>query len=274
MRMDLAGEKFQVEAGYEVELPPGDHLIVVAGAHMGEPAYDFDGPNLAAKKSEIFEFKHYRRSGSKFWTSRAGISFYFVLPKSQIELVAEKGYSYVPVLIQGRKCHLNVSGGGGSGGWTDYVRRVAHIGCGWSLSALRQLAAIAVSPGECRREGVTLEIEPLADDQRRGFVDAPPRPPCGTDCKPEPSGPARSLGLHGQPGTICRRNPAAAKAVFHLLKRFLARTSSVRGHRLAQDGRNQRRHGPRAALPQPHRSRSGAGGRVTRHRHRTHCLSL
>ncbi len=171
MRMDLAGEKFQVEAGYEVEIPLGDHLIVVAGAHMGEPAYDFDGPTLAAKKSELFEFKHYRRSGSKFWTSRAGISFYFVLPKSQIELVAEKGYSYVPVLIQGRKCHLNVSGGGGSGGWTDYVRRVAHIGCGWSLSALRQLAAIAVSPDECRNEGVTLEIEPLANDQRRGFVE-------------------------------------------------------------------------------------------------------
>ena len=95
MRMDLAGERFRVEADYDVELPPGNHLIVVAGAQMGTPAYDFDSPNLAAKKSEIFEFKHYRRSGSKFWTSRAGISLYFVLPKGQIELAAEKGYSYV-----------------------------------------------------------------------------------------------------------------------------------------------------------------------------------
>ncbi len=34
MRMDLAGERFQVEEGYEVRLPPGDHLIVVAGARI------------------------------------------------------------------------------------------------------------------------------------------------------------------------------------------------------------------------------------------------
>jgi hypothetical protein len=34
MRVDLAGERFQPEEGYQVELPPGDHLIVVAGAHV------------------------------------------------------------------------------------------------------------------------------------------------------------------------------------------------------------------------------------------------
>ena len=132
MRMDLAGERFQVEKGYEVWLPPGDHLIVVAGAHLGEPGYDFDHPNIAAKKSELFEFKHYRKGGSKFWTSKAGISFYFVIPKAQIELLPEKGYSYVPVLIHGRKCHLNVSGGTGNSGWTDCVRQGVDIGCGWT----------------------------------------------------------------------------------------------------------------------------------------------
>jgi hypothetical protein len=57
MRMDLAGERFQVEDRYQVELPPGNHLIVVAGAHLGEPAYNFDHPNIAAKKSRLFEFK-------------------------------------------------------------------------------------------------------------------------------------------------------------------------------------------------------------------------
>lgn len=58
MRMDLAGERFEVEEGYRVDLPPGNHLIVVAGVKMGEPAYDFDHPNIVAKKSELFEFKH------------------------------------------------------------------------------------------------------------------------------------------------------------------------------------------------------------------------
>jgi hypothetical protein len=171
MRMDLAGERFQVEEGYQVELPPGDHLTVIAGAHMGAPAYDFDHPNIVAKKSELFEFKHYRKGGGKFWTSKAGISLYFVIPKAQIELLPEKGYSYVPVLIHGRKCLLNVSGGSGNGGWTDYVRRVVHIGCGWTIAALRSLAGIALNPDECRAQGIPLAIEPLRDYQQAGFVE-------------------------------------------------------------------------------------------------------
>jgi hypothetical protein len=165
MRMDLAGERFQVDEGYEVHLPPGDHLIVVAGAFLGETGYNFDHPNIAAKKSELFEFKHYRKGGSKFWTSRAGISFYFVIPKAQIEMLPEKGYSYVPVLIHGRKCRLNVSGGTSNGGWTDYVRQEAHVGCGWRIAALKVLAAVALSPQECHTQGITLGIQGLEDHQ-------------------------------------------------------------------------------------------------------------
>jgi hypothetical protein len=169
--MDLAGERFQVEERYEVRLPPGNHLIVVAGAHLGESGYDFDHPNIAAKKSELFEFKHYRQGGSKFWTSKVGIGFYFSIPKAQIELLPEKGYSYVPVLIQGRKCHLNVSGETGDNGWTDCVHQGVDVGCGWPVSALRSLATIALSPNECRAQGITLVIEPLKDYQRAGFVE-------------------------------------------------------------------------------------------------------
>ncbi len=171
MRMDLAGERFQVADDYKIELPPGNHLIVIAGAHMGESAYDFDHPNIVAKKSELFEFKHHRQSGSKFWTAKAGMSFFLVIPKAQIELLPEKGYSHVPVLIQGRKCFLNVSGVG-SGGWTDYVRRVVEIGCGWTRERLKSLAGIAVSPFECRAQGITLEIERPKDYEQAGFVEA------------------------------------------------------------------------------------------------------
>ena len=205
MRMDLAGERFQVEADYRVRLPPGDHLIVIAGAHLGEPAYDFDHPNIAAKKSELFEFKHYRKGGSKFWTSKAGISFYFVIPKAQIELLPEKGYSYVPVLIHGRKCLLNVSGGGGGNdGWTDYVRRVVHVGCGWTIAALRSLAAIALNPDECRAQGITLEIEPLKDYQQAGFVETAAAVTMRTRLRPGSQVLLRRwLGLHGQPGAVC-----------------------------------------------------------------------
>jgi hypothetical protein len=48
--MDLAGERFQVADRYEVRLPPGNHLIVVAGAHLGESGYDFDHPNIVANE--------------------------------------------------------------------------------------------------------------------------------------------------------------------------------------------------------------------------------
>jgi hypothetical protein len=169
--MDLAGERFPVEERYEVRLPPGDHLIVVAVAHLGEPGYDFDHPNIAAKKSELFEFKHYRQGGSKFWTSKAGIRIYFAIPKAQIELLPEKGYGHVPVLIQGRKCRLNVRGGSGDNGWTDDIRQGADIGCGWPVSALRSLATIALHPEDCRAQGITLAIEPLKDYQRAEFVE-------------------------------------------------------------------------------------------------------
>jgi hypothetical protein len=169
--MDLAGERFQVEKGYQVELPPGNHLTVIAGAPLGEPGYDFDHPNVAAKKSEWFEFKHYRKGGGKFWTSKAGINLYFVIPKAQIELLSEKGYSDVPVLIGGRQCRLNVSGGTGPGGWTDYVRPVVHVGCGWTIAALKALATVALSPDECRWQGINLAIEPLKDGQCAGFME-------------------------------------------------------------------------------------------------------
>ena len=172
MRMDLAGDTFQVGADYQVKLPPSAHLIVIAGAHLGEPGYDFDHPNVAVKKSELFEFKHYHRTRGKFWTSKPGISFYFVLPKAQIELLPEKGYSYVPVLIHGRKCRLNVSGGGDGSGWTDYVGPLAHIGCGWSRKDLKLLAEIAVSPAECQTQGITLAIEAEKDFDQRQYAQA------------------------------------------------------------------------------------------------------
>ena len=171
MRMDLAGERFQVEEHYQVLLPPGNHLIVVAGAHFGAPAYNFDHPNVAAKKSELAEFKHYRRSGSKFWTAKAEISFFFVLPKAQIELVPEKGYNWVPVLIRGKKCDLSVTGVSDQRGWTDYVHQGVHIACGWRTKGLKLLAEIAISPAECQAQGITLDLKPLDDHQRGRFME-------------------------------------------------------------------------------------------------------
>ena len=48
---------------------------------------------------------------------------------------------------------------------------MAHVGCGWTLAALRSLATVALNPDECRAQGITLVVEPLKDYQRAGFVE-------------------------------------------------------------------------------------------------------
>jgi len=163
-------QEFEVEEGYRVVIEPGDYLIVVAGAYYGSAGARFRHPNIAAKQTRLHEFKHYRQGGGKFWTSRAGVDFLFVIPKTEIHLIHEKGYSYVPVEINGQRWSLNVSGGTFDG-WTDTVRRVAHVQCGCSQKALRKLAGVALSPGECRRRGITHDIRAMEGYEAARFVE-------------------------------------------------------------------------------------------------------
>jgi hypothetical protein len=149
MLMSEAGERFVVADDYCVKIEQGDNLVVVVGADYGSPASLFDHPNLAGKSPHIHEFKHYRHSGSKFWTARAGMDFYFVIPKNKIEMVAEKGYSYVPVLINGLKITLNVSGCGAKD-WVDWVGHVVHTHAGCTVKTLKTLAAVALHPDKCQ----------------------------------------------------------------------------------------------------------------------------
>ena len=206
MRMDLAGERFQVEEGYQVELPPGDHLIVVAGAHLGKPAYDFDHPNIAAKKSELFEFKHYRKGGSKFWTSKAGISFYFVIPKAQIELLPEKGYSYVPgahprpqvPTERQRRRPATAAGPTTCGRWPTSVA----AGRSRPSGRWRRLPS---TPTSVVPRGSLWKSRRSRTTSKRGLSRRQPPSRCG----PGWGRGARCflcdrLGLHGQPGAVCR----------------------------------------------------------------------
>ena len=170
------------EGGYRVLVAPGNHLILMAGATYGKPAAKFQHPNIAARKCEVHEFKHYRQSGSKFWTARPGVNFYFAIPKDRIEMLPEKGYSYVPVKINGQKLVLNVSGGGGCGypGWTDWVHRVVHTSAGFSKKVLKLLGDVALSPEECKAKGITFPLVGLDDSDRQRFI----RLAAGKDAKP------------------------------------------------------------------------------------------
>jgi len=160
------------DGGYRVLIDPGDHIVLVAGATYGTPAANFRHPNIVARKCEVHEFKHYRKAGSKFWTARPGVNFYLVVPRDRIEMIPEKGYSYVPVKINGQKFVLNVSGGGGCGypGWTDWVHRVVHTSVGFPKKTLKLLADAALSPDECKARGITFPLVGSDDNDKKRFI--------------------------------------------------------------------------------------------------------
>jgi hypothetical protein len=113
------------------------------GFTAGKSGANFTHPNIAATSKEVHEFKHYRNNGSKFWTSRAGINHYLVIPRNQIKLLPEKGYSYIKAEINGVKVSFNVSGGGGNG-WTDFLSTSAHTSINHKLSDFKKVCEVAV----------------------------------------------------------------------------------------------------------------------------------
>lgn len=158
MLMSEAGNLFQVEEGYQVEICDGDYLVVRMGADYGSAAAEFKHNNVVARKCVVHEFK----------TARAGVDFFFVIPKSKIELIPEKGYSYVPVIIGGLKLHLNVSGGTGNG-WTDWVRQHVSTHCGCKIAHLKALASVALSPEQCQQQDISFTLAEMDDRQVRHF---------------------------------------------------------------------------------------------------------
>jgi hypothetical protein len=146
VRLSYCGSELVLdeEDGYTIAIEEGTHLIVAAGALAGSPACHFTHPNIALSRKKICEFKHYRRDGGKFWTQRAAMTHYFVIPRYYVLLLPKKGHSYIPAEINGVRVNLNVSGGSGRRGWTDDLRTHVHIGVGHPAKLLKKLAEMAV----------------------------------------------------------------------------------------------------------------------------------
>lgn len=153
---------------YYVELPDCDHFVVMAGANYPDAATNFEHPNVAAFEDKVFETRAYWPSGRKKWFSHAGRDFYFIIPRRKIELVFEKGYSYVPVIINGLKLNFNVSGGTLGGGWGDWVRQFVHVGIGFTKAKLVKLAEVAVPVAEAGN-AVKLQIMELSQERADTF---------------------------------------------------------------------------------------------------------
>jgi len=159
----------EIEPGYHVELPEGDCLILVAGAKYPAAATCYDHPRVAARQDKVLHTRAYWPDGRKKWFAHAGRDFYFVIPRDHIALVFSKGYSYVPVLVNGLSLQLNVSGGTRNG-WTDHVGQQCSVGIGCSKKQLDLLAQVALPPVEARQR-VNLELTELSASEAAHFVE-------------------------------------------------------------------------------------------------------
>jgi hypothetical protein len=163
---DLTG-RVDIEPGYHVELPDTDQFIIVAGANYPAAATHYDHPNVAARQDKVFFTRAYWPDGRKKWFQHAGRDFYFVIPRTSISLIFEKGYSYVPVVINGQTFRLSVTGGTFNG-WTDFAGQKAHVGINATKKVLDLLAEVAVPPVDAK---VPLELEAHSDNDAANFVE-------------------------------------------------------------------------------------------------------
>jgi hypothetical protein len=164
----LAG-KVEIEPSYYVELPDSEYLVIVAGANYPAAATRYDHPNVAARQDKVFHTRAYWPDGRKKWFQHAGREFFFVVPRQNIALVFDKGYSYVPVVINGQAFRLNVTGGTFDG-WTDFVRQRAHIGIGFTRKLFEVLAEVAL-PAEQAVDRVALELMKPSEGDAASFVE-------------------------------------------------------------------------------------------------------
>lgn len=169
---EIAGKRHQLsipdDPQYYINSAEGDNLLIIASVIADKRNASFDHPNVLLHRPEVLEFKYYRHNGGKYWVAKPGIAFYFLVPKDRIELVPEQGYSYVKVLIGGKKFTLSVSGGtSGNGGWCDYIGNVAHIGVGHPVRDLKTLADNSLSPETLPLDFTFPEREDSTEERER-----------------------------------------------------------------------------------------------------------
>jgi len=164
MRTDIT--TFEIEPGYVLKFNPAPYIILRVGMTVDKKPIIH--PNVVASSSRVFEFKHYRSNGGKFWTSKAGNEYYFVVPKEKIEILPEKGYSYPKVEIGGKLVVLNCSGGTtGDGGWEDWIGPVASTSINLVDFLISAIADNSLTVAECNQRGITNVIRENEDERLR-----------------------------------------------------------------------------------------------------------
>lgn len=157
---------------YYLEIEEGSHLILVIGATAEHALFNFQHKNMVDRAAHVLEFKHYRDNGSKFWTAKAGVDLYFVVPKEAIEIVPEKRYSYPKVKINGEEVVLNTSGGTfPEKCWTDIIRRQTVTLVNMKVSTVKKIAEVAINREEAEALGYLPKIRYMEAEQRNYWVE-------------------------------------------------------------------------------------------------------
>lgn len=127
----------------KVAIEPGDYLVVEAGCLVGKPGAKFTHPNIATTANRIYNFRTYFRSGAKKWYEKAGVSHFFVIPKSAVR-ITPNGSTYIPAEINGVNVMFNVGGGGDSEMWTEWLGTHVSISVNTPVKKLKALAEVSV----------------------------------------------------------------------------------------------------------------------------------
>lgn len=143
------GGMVEIDHTYKIEVASGANILLTLA--FTKPAmFNFDHPNIVRKAMDVLEFKHSRKNGSKYWTTKAGVEITFCVPKNKIQIIKEKRFSYPKVVVGGQVFTLNVSGMTTQNGWLDIIGSSAHTLCDVSKKVLMAVAEAATPPEKDR----------------------------------------------------------------------------------------------------------------------------
>lgn len=160
LTLPIEGGLLHLTSDYHINVPEGPCLVLQAGASLEHRAATFTHPNVLEREACVHHFKHSRPNGGKYWTAKAGVNFYFAIPKERILLHPEPGYSYVKAQINGAEVVFNVSGGSFDG-WTDWLSNPVASSVNHSKRVLNQLAEVALCPKAAASHGITVQLKPM-----------------------------------------------------------------------------------------------------------------
>lgn len=126
---------------YSIIVERGDLFLVEFPVESIFAAARFTHPNIARSCPTTLCYKY---DSPKRWVEKAGVTHYFVVPRSQISITAEKGYSWPHGEIAGQKVRFNCCGGTGGKGWRDCLQIHTSVNTNHKADALAAVAEVAV----------------------------------------------------------------------------------------------------------------------------------